>query len=291
MSKPDKQLTVGITGARGYLGRRLAAGLAQTGHDVIRFGRSTGTESDVRAFDLRQPVNADELADVDVLIHAAWDMQEVRADRSWQTNVDGTIRLLDAARRAGVARTIFISSMSAYIGTRQLYGLAKLECERVVLAHGGAVVRPGLVYGPQPGGMFAALEKLCQLPVVPLIAPDARQFTVHEDDVVAAIAALIAASEFPKVPLGLAHPQAITFAQLLGAICRSLDRRPIFVPFPWQVVLGALKTAETLNLVLPFRSDSLSGLVRPAPFVPNYELIRALGVNVRLFSLDARLDR
>jgi len=38
----------------------------------------------------------------------------------WQQNVVGSRRLVEAASVAGVGRIIFISSMSAYFGTRRL---------------------------------------------------------------------------------------------------------------------------------------------------------------------------
>ena len=52
-----------------------------------------------------------------------------------RVNVGGTQRLLAAAASAN-AGFCLISSMSAYAGTRQLYGRAKLACERDVLGRG-----------------------------------------------------------------------------------------------------------------------------------------------------------
>ncbi len=90
------------------------------------------------------------------------------------------IALFDMAVSSGVRRTITLSSMSAYPGTRQLYGRAKLDVEVPALNRGMVVVRPGLVYGPGWGGMAGTLRRLANLPVLPDFGPRAHQFTVSE---------------------------------------------------------------------------------------------------------------
>src|SRR5205823_7054286 len=122
-----------------------------------------------RRYDMTAPPASDVLSSVDVLVHAAYDLSLTRRVDVWRVNVEGTRRLLDAAVGAGVTRIIVVSTMSAYDGTSQIYGQAKLAIEAATLAAGGAVLRPGLVYGDRPGGMVGALRRLARLPVVPLI--------------------------------------------------------------------------------------------------------------------------
>ena len=62
-------------------------------------------------------------------------------------------------------RILVLSSMSAFEGTRQLYGRAKLAIETMTVASGGCALSPGLVYGERPGGMAGALRELTRLPV------------------------------------------------------------------------------------------------------------------------------
>ncbi len=119
-----------------------------------------------------------------------------RAD-IWGSNVFGTIALFDRALSEGVDRTITLSSMSAYPGTRQHYGRAKLAIEGAARARGMCIVRPGLVYGPAWGGMAGTLRRLAALPLLPDFGPAARQFTVAEHDFAAAIVALAGADDVP----------------------------------------------------------------------------------------------
>lgn len=209
-----------------------------------------------------------------------------RAD-IWRSNVFGTVALFDQAESSGVHRTIVLSSMSAYPGTRQLYGRAKLATELAARARGLCVVRPGLVYGPGWGGMAATLRRLAALPVLPDFGPRARQFTVSEHDFAAALLALARAEHVPALPVGIAHPDPVPFTELLTSFAASLGKpRPRFVATPPMVVYGALRAAEVLPIKLPVRADSLLGLVRPAPNVPHLEVLDQLGVVLQPFALS-----
>jgi nucleoside-diphosphate-sugar epimerase len=239
-----------------------------------------------RPYEINHPPSGAAFCDLDVLIHGAWDLSLVSAGDVWGVNVSGSQHLLRNAADAGVRRVILISSMSAYKGTRQLYGQAKLACERTASSLRGVSTRLGLVYGPGWGGMAGALRKLTNLPVTPLIGARSHQFTVHEADMAAAMVR-IAESDMPlPEPVGLANPEPVPFRRLMKEIAASQGRTLRAVPVPWQLVSGVLKAAEAVHVPLPFRSDSILGLVHPAAEVPGVERLKELGIEFRSFSLD-----
>jgi nucleoside-diphosphate-sugar epimerase len=278
---------VGITGSRGYVGSLLYDRFARQGYRVVglvRPGVSTPGQR-TRPYEISRPPEPELLAELDTLIHCAWDLSLTRKRDIWRTNVEGTNQLLTRAKQAGVRRVIFVSSMSAYEGTTQRYGASKLASEQVALENGQSVVRLGLVYGPHWGGMAGNLKKLTELPITPLVASRSRQFTVHEEDVAEAMLQLAQAAQVPGAPLGIAHPEALTFRTLLSAIARAQGAACRFLPLPWPALYGGLRMIELVGLSAPFRSDSLLGLVRPAPVVPNQDLVRELGIRLRPFGL------
>ncbi len=284
----SRQPLVAITGATGYLGSVLVAAFASAGYDVRRLVRSPVPGTGDRFFDLATPPSPDGLDGVDLLVHCAYDMVATKRTEIWQTNVFGTVALFDQALACGVRRTIALSSMSAYAGTRQHYGRAKLATEVAARSRGVCIVRPGLVYGPQWGGMAGTLRRLAGLRVVPDFGPGARQFTVAEDDFAAALVALAQEERAPVVAVGIAHPDPVPFTELIAGFAASMGRpRPRFVPTPPMAVYSALRVAELLPVTLPVRADSLLGLVRPAPAVPHLEVLERLGVTLQPFSLQA----
>ena len=275
---------IAITGANGYLGSVLAVAFGSAGSSVRRLVRSPDPESRDRPFDLSSGIPSDALVGVDVLVHCAYDMTLTKRTDIWQTNVFGSVDLFDLAVASGVARTIALSSMSAYPGTRQLYGRAKLDMEMAALSRGMVVVRPGLVYGPGWGGMAGTLRRLAALPVLPDFGPGAHQFMFSERDFATAIVTLAGAEQTPAGPVGIAHPDPVPFTTVLTSFATGRgERSPPIHPVPPMAVYGALRSAELLPLNLPVRADSLLGLVRPAPAVPNPEALCEMGVVVKEF--------
>jgi nucleoside-diphosphate-sugar epimerase len=274
--------TVAITGSSGYLGGLLRGRLTRDGLRVISLGR-TNIGSESRRYVIEESPSPDLLSEVDALVHCAYDMKVRREQDIWAVNVEGSRRLLEYALSSGVRRTIVLSSMSAFEGTQQLYGRSKLAIEGIAARNSAISVRPGIVYGPNAGGMAGALSALTRLPVVPLVASRSHQFTLHEDDFTAAISALLRATNRCWDSVGLANPVPVSFKDLIAGLARLSGRNCRTVPVDWRFVMAGLRTCETLRIDLPFRADSLVGLANPAPMVPNLEIWQELGITLRRF--------
>jgi nucleoside-diphosphate-sugar epimerase len=276
------QRTVGITGASGYLGGVISQRLQQDGWRTIAMVRSPSAPGS-RKFDIGVTPEADLFDGIDAIVHCAYDMSLVEPSDIRRVNVDGTGAFLRCARDQGVSRVLVLSSMSAFEGTRQMYGQAKLAIESAARESNAHSVRPGLVYGPRAGGMAGTLARLARLPVIPLVASKSHQFTVHEDDFAAAVSALLAAPSLPDIPIGIANPLSVPFPRLLEHFAREQGRSCRFLPVNWRLLDVGLRLAERLKVPLPVRADSLLGLVEPAPMVPNLEVLEDLGIRLRRF--------
>jgi len=259
------------------------------GWQVIELARSAQPGRTNRLpHDLALPVSEptmQALGSADVLVHCAYDLSLRRATDIWRVNVDGTRRLLEAAQKCGVERLIVLSSMSAFDGTAQLYGRAKLEIEALTLEHGGCAIRPGLVYADGADGMAGALRKLLALRLVPVIAGGTGVYTVLEDDLMKAICALASATTFEPGIISVAHPTRVTMTDLMTRFAEQENRRCALVPVPWQLVYGLLRSAEVVGLAPPFRADSVLGLVGTRGLSVNgIDRLAELGVTLHSFS-------
>jgi nucleoside-diphosphate-sugar epimerase len=116
-----------VTGTEGYLGSLLGPELLRNGHDVV--GLDTGFYKDAALFrapttapftivkDLRQ-IEAADLKGMDAIVH----MAELSNDPTGQLiphitreiNYQGSVRLAELARKAGVRRFVYMSSCSVY---------------------------------------------------------------------------------------------------------------------------------------------------------------------------------
>ena len=208
-----------VTGASGFVGRRLTAALARAGLDVRAAFRLSamlpaiaGLES-VVVGDLDAATNWEGvLTNVNSVVHLAARVH-VMQDRALdplaefrRVNVLGTLQLARQAVDAGVRRFVFISSVKVngegtpagcpYTANDvpapvDAYGMSKLEAEQGLLALAArtglevVIIRPVLVYGP---GVRANFLKMMQwldrgLPL-PLGAIDNRRSLVSVDNLV-----------------------------------------------------------------------------------------------------------
>lgn len=279
-----------ITGAHGYLGSLLRGRLETDGWTTTALVRAPRAGERAERWVLGEVPDRRALAGADALVHCAYDFRPRDERELRKVNVGGSELLLRAAREAGVSRLLSLSSMSAYAGTRQHYGRAKLDVERVTLELGGIAVRPGLVYGEAPAGMAGTLLKLTRFPLVPVIsATSARQFPVHEDDFADAIVRILDADTWTPEVIGIAQPTGVSFRELLDGFARMSGRRPRFVRVPWQLVYWTLRLAEIAHLPVPLRADSVLGLVRAASSVPESAAFPDLQASLRPF--DDRRSR
>jgi nucleoside-diphosphate-sugar epimerase len=259
-----------ITGANGYVGGCVKKFFAARDWEIFELSRRPKPGARSFQFQLGDDLSPELLSGVDAFVHCAYDFAVLRWDEIAAVNIEGSRKALEAARAANVSKIVFVSSISAYDGCRSLYGKAKLQIEKIALANGALVVRPGLVHGGVAGGMFGRLaQKLRKSAVVPLMGGGKQiQFLVHSDDLCAFIEKYAAgAIEIPPRILTAANERPWPFKDLITAIAHAQGKKPTFIPVPWQLVWLALKSAEAFGLRLNFRSDSLVSLMyqNPAP--------------------------
>ena len=111
-----------VTGATGFVGSHVAHALAAQGADLRFLVRASSDPRNVRdlkadhvAGDLRDPASFEKaLAGCDVLFHIAADYRLWVRDpqQMYRSNVEGTRAVLEAARRNGVRRVVYTSSVA-----------------------------------------------------------------------------------------------------------------------------------------------------------------------------------
>jgi nucleoside-diphosphate-sugar epimerase len=286
-----------VTGATGYLGSLICEYFATRGWTVFEFTRrpspSTAPGRVYVPFQLDSPISSGVFRDngIRVLIHCAYDFRPVKWEEIRRVNVEGSARLLRAAKEAGVDRSIFISSISAFDGCSSLYGKAKLEIEKVAADVGAFIIRPGLVYGGGlSGGMFGSLQRsVSKSAVVPLVGCGRhKQYLVHKQDLCELLLRISREEmKFPPAPIVAASPRGWQVRDLLQVLAAAQHANVKFLPLPWQMIWLVLKIAELFGIAMPFRSDSVISLVRQNPN-PHFSLAAQMGYRFRDFDVALR---
>lgn len=263
-----------VTGASGFIGRSLVARLAARGHDVRALARrpesvAAGQRIEPFAGDLLDADSLDRAtAGVSAIIHLACATGVADEAQVRRVNVGGTRALLDAAQRHGVRRFVFVSTISATRERMGPYGRTKQEGEAMV-AHSGldwVTVRPSLVYGDAPVGLFATLAAyLRSLPVVPVIGNGRIELDpIHVDDVTEVLAQCVTRADVVGKTYDLLGPDRVTFNEFLDRLGRELKIRKPVVHVPGGI---ALMMASVLGMVSkrpPVSVDNVLGMTSPA---------------------------
>ncbi len=271
-------MRIGITGASGYIGRVVIARARREGHDPVSLGRRPlPLAIEHRALDLESPVPAGLLDGIDAVIHLAANTGGQGATPAQEL---AFARELATQAASSGCRLVFVSSQAASSSAPSDYGRTKAAIESEVIAHGGVVARPGMVYGSTPAGLFgiidAAVEKLPVLPALTMPTPNVQP--IHVDDLADALLRLACDPQLQGV-IALAG-QPIPFTDFLAAIARVRHgRRAWFLPVPVPVLRALLRVGGRLAgpRLSPERLDSLVQL----PALDASDDLTRVGVQLR----------
>lgn len=248
--------SVFITGANGFVGRKLAERCRGLGAEVMGLDSVAEVERGVVAGDICDPAAWQGLLDgCDVLIHTAAVMtNNVNPAVAWGVNVVGTRRVIEAAADAGVGRFVHLSTMGvgrfAQIQTEAVerfhpdapldehwplmptgnpYTDTKIAGEHAVLAAHAAgelaatIIRPADVYGP--GCRPWVLEPLAAIRSGRFLLPNHGEglFTaIYVDDLVDGILAAATTEAAAGHIIHLGGEEPVSTAEYFGHFYRML---------------------------------------------------------------------
>ncbi|WP_459616153.1 NAD-dependent epimerase/dehydratase family protein [Bordetella sp. 2513F-2] len=266
-------LQVLVTGASGFIGRRVCARLLQEGHRVVALSRRMPQAGGLTciAADLTEPLDA-VLGGLrpDAIVHLAARahvLDETLADplpAFRRVNRDATAALARWALGAGVQRFVYVSSIGVNgdrTGPGEVfteaseprpagdYAVSKLEAEEALREISAGtqletcVVRPPLVYGRGAPGNFGRLARLVAsgLPL-PFGALHNRRSFIHVEDL-ARFLCLCVHAPAAAGQLFLASDTAVlSTADLVRLMAAARGRPARLVPVP-SAILRALAAA------------------------------------------------
>ena len=265
-------MLIAVTGATGFVGRHIAAVLTRRGHAVRALVRRPIQARTLESLGVE--LVPGDLADVAALTtltrgaHAVVHLVGIIVEKGPATfhavHVDGTRRVVEAARHAGIERFVHMSAVGARDEPSATpYHRTKWHAEELVRASGlsHAVFRPSIISGPES----APIRTLARLhrwsPVVPVFG-DGRFPTqpVWVEDVALAFALSV---ERPALSgaFELGGPQVLTYEEFLLAIGRAAGHPRPLVHMPLALARAAAGAFDLLGAAAPLTSDQLQMLV------------------------------
>jgi len=268
-----------VTGASGFVGRRLMMMARERGHDVLGLCRqppADGTDL-VGGYDLGSDSLPVSLSGVDCVVHCAARVHQMNDQASdplasfRQHNRDATLVLARAAADAGVRRFVFISSIKVNgeqtrpgqpfqaddrPAPEDPYGQSKAEAEeglRAVAAETGmevVIIRPPLVYGPGVRANFAALMGLVArgLPL-PFGRVDNRRSLVFLDNLVDLVLTCCDHPAAAGQVFLVSDDDDLSLARLVRELAAAMGRPARLLPVPVSVMSLVARLLGRADLV------------------------------------------
>ncbi|HEY2284863.1 MAG TPA: NAD-dependent epimerase/dehydratase family protein [Streptosporangiaceae bacterium] len=254
-------MRVAVTGGSGFIGSHVVDHLVGAGHDVVVIdvgGRWRNPAAEYRAADLFDEAALAAAADgAQAIFHLAGaaDVNEVAADpaRAVRLNVEGTARVLDAARRGGVDRVLLASTVWVYGATvgegerteaspvdlarsGHVYVATKLAAEMLVHSYREmygqhyTILRYGIPYGPRMRdalvvARFVQAARAGQRITIAGTGEQQRNYVYVEDIADAHVRALVPAAADQTLALEGGEP--VSVREIADAVCRMVQPVPV----------------------------------------------------------------
>ena len=254
-------MRVAIIGGTGFVGGYLVDALQAAGHDInalVRPGSEGKLHSDaihvVSGEISSQEALRDTLRGCDAVIYNVGLLREFprHGITFEQTQYQGVVDTVAAAKEAGVSRMILMSAIGAKDpGTK--YQSTKRRAELHALSSGldVTVLRPSVIFG-DPRGMMEFATQLYRDMVRPPIPAagfaGVRMSPVHIEDVADAFVVALNDADTIGKTIELAGPEILSWKEMVRRIAASVGKSKIILPVPiWLMRIGA-----TLFDWLPF---------------------------------------
>lgn len=303
-----------VTGANGFIGRKLCLSLEGHGYAVRAAVRepllTTGLSkaTDVAAVGVigTETDWSDALHGVETVVHLAARVHVLREKARNPlaefrlVNVAGTERLARMAASAGVRRLVYVSSIkvngertheSPFTEAdtpepRDAYGLSKWEAEQAlskIASETGlevVIVRPPLVYGPGVGGNFLRMMDWVNrgLPL-PLGSIRNSRSLIYLGNLVDALVTCVSHPRAAGKTFLVSDGEDVSTPELIRRLAQAMERRSCLLSFP-PVLLrlaGSLtgKSAEVERLLSSLRVDS-SKICHELQWTPPFSMTQGL---------------
>ena len=253
-----------ITGATGFIGRHLVMRLAEQGEQPRCLVRNLRRAIDMFPTDKVELAQGDTtqfasleaaMSGVDTIVHAAFitaDHKQSTGNHYGETNVQGTVNVIRAAKQSGVKRIIEVSGLGTKPDKPGSYMQGRYLAEKMLKESGldWTIIQPSVVFGDGSPFIKGLTDLIRMSPVVPLVGGGKTMFQpIYVEDVVTVIIKVL---EEPKRTSGKTYtiggPDYYSFTELIDALLHAMRKTRIKAYAPTPLVgLGA----AMMEMVLP----------------------------------------
>ncbi len=306
-----------VTGATGFLGRRVVPELQEHRHQVRCLVRTPGRERvfpprsvDVQYGNVLEPeALARAFHGVEAVVHLVGIIRRRKRLTYDQVNRQGVANVVAAAKQAGVKQFVLVSAIGATNNRSYPYLFSKWQGEQEVTAGGlpHTIIQSSIMFGEGDEFLNTIAAMVRVAPLAPVVGSGRNLFQpIAVEDMARCIATSVDRDDLKGKTIQIGGPQQLSYNEILAIVARTLGKRVLRLHIPvWimyalasamQVLPRPPLTIDQLRL-LPIRNVAEPDAVEknfgftPRCMEGNIDYVRSLGVRDGLSILLGEMPR
>ena len=239
-----------VTGATGFLGRRVVPALLERHHQVRCLVHTPGRERvfpprtvDIQYGDVLDPdAVAAAFNGVDAVVHLVGTIRRGKRNTYDQVNRQGVANVVAAANEARVKHLVFVSVIGATDNTSYPYLYSKWQGEQMVVKSGlpYTVIQSSIIFGAGDEFLNTIAAMVKSLPVLTVAGSGKNRLQpIDVGDLARCIATAVDREELKGKTIELGGPQQLTFNEILTIVARTMGKRRLRIHVPvWLTFLA-----------------------------------------------------
>lgn len=258
-----------VTGGSGFIGRRVTSRLTEDGNSVRVLARGqrradqpSGVEV-VRGDVVSAEGISEAMSEVEKVVHLVAIIRESGSQTFEAVIRQGTERLVEAAKVAGVSKFVYVSAIGAQDNPYYPYLHAKWAAERAVALSGlkYTILRPSIIFGEGDEFINALAGLVRYNPVVPVAGDGKAKFQpLWVEDLVTCIVACLDEDAHGGQTLEVGGPEHLTYERMLDIVTEALDKSRLKAHVPLAVMRPLAQMMEWVLPKPPVTRDQLKML-------------------------------